>query len=259
MLVDKNASIPLYEQVANVLRQEILNDVYGKSGSIGTHSQLAQRFGVSLITIRKAVQILREQGILAIQQGKGTFVNRTTVVDPLVDLTGISNMMYELNVQTQNQVPVLEIRPTPRWLPEDVRMVFGPECLFILRVVSIGQTRFANTEMYLPIKYAPYFNREKVERNTIYHIYETEAGVHLGKGRQIIRAAGANGSVAENLQLPNNAPVLQLERKTYSKTGELVEYMILTYEASRYSFQVELDINTGSARDYVPDIERRSL
>lgn len=61
MLVDKNASIPLYEQVANVLRQEILNDVYGKSGSIGTHSQLAQRFGVSLITIRKAVQILREQ------------------------------------------------------------------------------------------------------------------------------------------------------------------------------------------------------
>ena len=98
-----------------------------------------------------------------------------------------------------------------------------------------------------------------MERNTIYHIYETEAGVHLGKGRQIIRAAGANGSVAENLQLPNNAPVLQLERKTYSKTGELVEYMILTYEASRYSFQVELDINTGSARDFVPDIERRSL
>lgn len=259
MLVDKNASIPLYEQVANVLRQEILNDVYGKSGSIGTHSQLSQRFGVSLITIRKALQILREQGILAIQQGKGTFVNRTTVVDPLVDLTGISNMMYELNVQTQNQVPVLEIRPTPRWLPEDVRMAYGPECLFVLRVVSVGETRFANTEMYLPIKYASYFNREEAEKHTIYHIYETQAGIRLGKGRQIIRAAGASGSVAENLQLPLNAPVLQIERKTYSTDGELVEYMILTYEASRYSFQVEMDINPGSARDYVPDIERRSL
>lgn len=258
-LVDKNASIPLYEQVANVLRQEILNDVYGKSGSIGTHTQLAQRFGVSLITIRKAVQILGEQGILAIQQGKGTFVNRTTLVDPLEDLTGVSNMMNEINVATKNQVPVLEIRPTPKWLPEDVRMTFGPECLFILRVVSIGETHFANTEMYLPVKYAKYFNQADVEKHTIYQLYEQLAGIRLGKGRQIIRAAGANGHVAENLKLPQNAPVLQIERKTYSKEGELVEYMILSYEASRYSFLVEMDINPGSVRDYVPDIERRSL
>lgn len=258
-LVDKNASIPMYEQIATILRQEILNDVYGKSGSIGTHSQLAARFGVSLITVRKAVQILGKQGILAIQQGKGTFVNRTTVVDPLEHLTGISNMMQELNVATYNQVPVMEICPTPQWLPADVRTIFGPECLYILRVVSVGETLFANTEMYLPIKYADFFHREEVEKKTIYQIYESKVGVRLGKGRQIIRAAGASGNVAQNLKLAQNAPVLQIERKTYSKTGELLEYMILSYEASRYSFLVEMDINPGASRDYVPDIERRSL
>lgn len=55
--------------MANVLRREILNAIYGRSGSIGIRSQLATRLGVSLITIRKAVKILRTQGSLAIQQG----------------------------------------------------------------------------------------------------------------------------------------------------------------------------------------------
>ena len=258
-LVDKNSSISLYVQVANVLRREILNDVYGNNGSIGTQSQLAQRFGVSLITIRKAVKILDEEGILAVQQGKGTFVNRTTLLDPLENLTGVSNMMQDMNVSTRNQVPVAEILPTPQWLPEDVRTTLGEECLFILRVVSVGDTPFANTEMYLPVKYANYLPREQLEKHTVYQLLETRANIRLGKGRQIIRAAGATGSVAKNLRLSQNAPVLQIERKTYSKNGELVEYMILSYEASRYSFLVEMDINAGSARDLAPDIERGSL
>lgn len=258
-IVDKNSSIPLYEQVTNILRQEILNDVYGKSGSIGTHTQLAQRFGVSLITIRKSVQILQEQGILAIQQGKGTFVNRTALVDPLKNLTGVSNMMREMNIPLKNRVPCLEVRSTPRWLPDDVRQLYGPECLYVERVVSIEDTPFANTEMYLPIKYDGMFTVEDAERNTIYQLLEKRGGIQLGKGRQIIRATGAAGSVAQNLQLPQNAPVLQLERKTYTKTGELVEYMILSYEASRYSFLVEMDVDAGTNRDYIPDIERRCL
>ena len=258
-MIDKNSSIPLYEQVTNVLRQEILNNVYGSSGSIGTHTQLAKRFGVSLITIRKAVQILEEQGILAIQQGKGTFVNLTTLVDPLNSLTGASNMLRDMNVTTTNRVPVMEIRKTPVWLPSDVREILGPECLFILRVVSVGDMPFANTEMYLPVKYANAFTRQDVEQRTVYQLLEDRLGLALGKGRQIIRAAGAAGSAAENLNLPKNYPVLQIERKAYSRDGELIEYMILSYEASRYSFLIELDLNPGTARDYVPELERRSL
>lgn len=258
-MIDKNSSIPLYEQITNVLRQEILNNVYGSSGSIGTHTQLAKRFGVSLITIRKAVQILEEEGILAIHQGKGTFVNRTTLVDPLNSLTGASNLLRDMNVTTTNRVPVMEVRKTPGWLPSDVQAILGPECLFILRVVFVGNIPFANTEMYLPIKYAASFTREDVEHQTVYQLLEQRLGVSLGKGRQIIRAAGAAGSAVENLKLPKNHPVLQIERKAYSKEGELIEYMILSYEASRYSFLIELDLNPGTARDYVPELERRPL
>ena len=55
-MVDKNVVTPLHVQVTNELRKEILAKNYGENGCIGTHTQLAERFGVSLRTIRTAVQ-----------------------------------------------------------------------------------------------------------------------------------------------------------------------------------------------------------
>ena len=112
-MVDKNVVTPLHVQVTNELRKEILAKNYGENGCIGTHTQLAERFGVSLRTIRTAVQQLSDEGLVDIRQGKGTFVRRTMFVDPLKDLTGISNMLSQMQVDRESVVPVLEHIETP--------------------------------------------------------------------------------------------------------------------------------------------------
>lgn len=242
-MVDKSVITPLYVQVANELRKEILSNQYGEHGCIGTHSQLSDRFGVSLITIRKAVQILEEEGIVEILQGKGTFVRRTALVDPLRDLTGVSNIMTSMQVETEVAVPVFELRETPQGFSHDLRQGLGPTSLFISRVVSVGETPIACADMYLPGKYAAQFTKAEVEERTVYQIYRDKLGVNLGRGRQIIRAAGAKGEVARKLRLSENSPVLQIERKAYDDRGGLIEYMELTYEAGKYCFEVELELN----------------
>lgn len=243
-MLSKDISIPLYEQVANEFRKEILSGQYGINGSIGTHAQLAERFSVSLITIKKALRILEQENLVDIQQGKGTFVHQNKIIDPLKNLTGISSMMKDLQIETRVSVPVLEVQNTPTWMSKDIRKVLGQQSLFILRVVSIAGSPVANTEMWLPLKYEEYFTKEKVEKQTIYKIYQNEVGIVLGKGKQIISAAGARGLVAKNLDLKDNSPVLQITREAYSETGELIEYMVLSYEASRYSFSVELQLHS---------------
>lgn len=242
-MIDKNVITPLYVQVANELRKEILSNQYGQNGCIGTHNQLVDRFGVSLITIRKAVQILEEEGIVEILQGKGTFVRRTSLVDPLQDLTGISNMMSDMRMENQVTVPVFELRDTPLWIDRDIRSALGEKSLFIRRVVSVGDVPAANADMYLPGKFFPMFTKSEVEDSTIYQIYSNKLGIVLGRGKQIIRAAGATGEVAESLGLAENSPVLQIVRRAYDDQKNLIEYMILTYEASKYCFEVELELS----------------
>lgn len=245
-MVDRSASVPLYKQVANQLRKEIIYNRYGERGRIGTHTELAERFSVSLITIRKAIEVLEQDGIVDVQQGKGTFVRYSGLVDPLKNLTGISFLTDQLSVQTEVSVPVLELIRTPEWLPRDVRSVFGRNSLHVVRISSIQGTPVANTDMYLPAKFAGMFAKEEVERQTVYQIFQNKLGVKLGKGWQVIRAAGASGIVAQNLRIPENWPVLQIERKAYDADSNLIEYMILTYEASRYAFVVEMELSTGS-------------
>ena len=57
----------------------------------------------------------------AIRQGKGTFVRRTMFVDPLKDLTGISNMLSQMQVDRESVVPVLEHIETPAWIAQSIR------------------------------------------------------------------------------------------------------------------------------------------
>lgn len=242
-MVDKNVVTPLHVQVTNELRKEILAKNYGENGCIGTYTQLAERFGVSLRTIRTAVQQLSDEGLVDIRQGKGTFVRRTMFVDPLKDLTGISNMLSQMQVDRESVVPVLEHIETPAWIAQSIRQQLGETCVFIRRNVIVDGVPTANADMYLPGKYQGFFDRKELETLTVYQVYQQKLGVALGRGRQIIRAAGASKSAAESLGLPEGSPVLQIERQAFSAEGELIEYMILTYEASKYCFEVELELN----------------
>ena len=93
--IEKDSRVPMYEQIAARLKNEILEKKFGSSGNIGTHTQLAEEFGVSLITVRKAVQLLVDEGLLDVVQGKGTFVKNTVLQDDLTRLTGASNIISE--------------------------------------------------------------------------------------------------------------------------------------------------------------------
>ena len=73
----------MYQQIVDTLRSEILRGKYHASGNLGTHKELAERFGVSMITIRKAMQLLAEEGLVDIKQGKGTFVRDSVPQDSL--------------------------------------------------------------------------------------------------------------------------------------------------------------------------------
>lgn len=242
-MVDKNISTPLYIQIADVLRREILSKQYGDHGCIGTHAQLAERFSVSLRTIRSASQLLEKEGLVDIHQGKGTFVRRTMLVDHLQDLTGISALLKCIGMEKEVSVPEFCLVDTPAWAQPDVRRELGGRCLFIRRIIKIRGEPAGCADMYLPEKYFSQMTRAEVEASSIFQIYQNKLGIELGRGRQIIRAAGATYEEAANLQIPENSPVLRIERKAYDAQGRLIEFMLLTYEADKYCFEVEAELN----------------
>lgn len=239
-MIDKNSSIPMYQQIVDTLRSEILRGKYHASGNLGTHKELAERFGVSMITIRKAMQLLAEEGLVDIKQGKGTFVRDSVPQDSLRSLTGIQNVLSSQNIPARQQVKTFEVIPVPKRFDESIREAMGDCCLHIERVHTVEEKPVAYADIYLPIAFGEQITRSDVENANIYQIYKNKLKVELGKGRQKILAAAAGKRSAEKLQVSPKSPVLEVQRCAYSKDGRLIEYMEMFYEPHHYTFEVEL-------------------
>ena len=242
--IEKDSRVPMYEQIAARLKNEILEKKFGSSGNIGTHTQLAEEFGVSLITVRKAVQLLVDEGLLDVVQGKGTFVKNTVLQDDLTRLTGASNIISESHLSAKVDVAAFEIIDTPSSFGPELKEGLGQQCLHIQRVHLLEKVRTAYAEIFIPGKYGANFTKADVESRTIYQLYEEKLHMQLGRGKQTIRADRASPQAAKALQIPEGWPVLSNRRRAYNAQGELVEYMIMTYEYTQYSFDVELNLSS---------------
>lgn len=243
-VIEKDSSVPMYEQIATLLKSDILQKKIAPSGNIGTHAELAQRFGVSLITIRKAIRLLADDGLIDIVQGKGTFAKSTVLQDPLTRLTGASNIISEKHLAAKVEVPTFEIIETPGCFDAAIKKGLGPKCLRIERLHLVEGVRTAYAEIFIPQKYGEHITKADVEGYTIYQIYENKWQLQLGKGKQTIRADRASARAAKALDIEEGWPVLSIIRRAYSATGDLVEYMFLTYEYTQYSFDVELMLSS---------------
>lgn len=77
--INKTSAIPMYRQVADRIRADIKNGIYKVDEKIPTELELIDKYSVSRITIRQAVELLVEEGVLSRHQGKGTFVTTPSV------------------------------------------------------------------------------------------------------------------------------------------------------------------------------------
>lgn len=72
--LDHSSSIPLYRQLAGIIREGIESGEYKNDSQIPTETALSQKYNISRITVRKALEELTDEGLLIRKQGKGTFV-----------------------------------------------------------------------------------------------------------------------------------------------------------------------------------------
>ena len=88
-IIDYNSVIPLYEQVASALRADIQGGAFDATKRLPTEEELAEKYGISRITVRRAVGDLVEEGLVEKKQGKGTFI-RTPKMHKDMNRSGMS-------------------------------------------------------------------------------------------------------------------------------------------------------------------------
>lgn len=243
-----NASpIPLYYQVANVLRHRILDGVYHPGERIGTEMEMCEQFGVSRITVRQALEELGREKLLRRRRGLGTFVSDRLPRLASISFTGFLEDLFAQVLLTESKDVRIERVGAEEEVARALQLSENDPVVRIERVRWMAGAPLAHTVSYLPPSVGSSIAAEDLEQLPLMHLLERRLGVHLEEAIQTIRAVLAPPDLGAMLGIREGGPLLLVQRTAYA-AGRPVEYVLTHYRADRYQYTVRLGRITRGER-----------
>lgn len=235
--VDRSSPIPLYFQLAQHIEREIESGRIPNGALFENEIQLAEQFGLSRPTMRRAMQHLVDKGLIVRRRGIGTRVVQPKVRRPL-ELTSLYDDLAESGQSPTTAVIDLSHAEADETVAAQLDVPLGAEVLRVVRLRSAADNPIAKLTNYLPLALGD-FTPEDLERTGLYDLMRTR-GVRLHSATQVVGARNATAPEARLLGEPPRAAVLTMQRTSYNDLGAAVEYGDHIYASSRYSFHTNL-------------------
>jgi GntR family transcriptional regulator len=230
----------LHRQLFLALREQIRRGVYTDGEAIPTEEQLCQSFGVSRITVRRAVADLVEEGWLEKRVGRGTFVRQPTAKPQGNAKSTFIESLAKRSKQTQ--VSVLEVarRPPPAHVAELMGLAEGTELVYASRLRAIANVPLLFIDSWVVPEYAAPLTPKALKEHSLSEMLLT-SGASFRYVTEEITAVAADPHVATLLKVEVGAPLLCVARLVSKDVAKPVMYLTayMTSERSRIVFAHE--------------------
>lgn len=238
MRLDTTSGIPLYVQVRERLRADL--DQMEQGQPIPVEAELEKRFGVSRITIRRAVEDLALEGLLVRQQGRGTFVQRPKLTHELSLITSWTDQLKRLGfVPRTAHRECIEETPSPQ-IADALRLESSEIVVRIQRVRLAQREPISYMINYIPARLAPGLANKKFAQESLYELLENEYGLLAAMAVDTVGSRLATEEEASALKIDRKAPVLSVRRLSYLEDGTPMELAFVTSRGDRYQYEVTL-------------------
>jgi len=233
----KNLPLPLYINIKNQLKQQILSDDYSIDERIPSENQLMTSFGVSRITVRKALKELHAEGLLWSIQGKGAFVSKPKVSQEIRSLQSLLEAIdSRLNRVSTKLLSAKKVTPSQA----------VQDNLNSKKVFEITRIRYLNKKpISLDTSYFPIEIGIKVldthETDDIFHTLENNLNVSLGQAHISMEARSAESKLAKILEVHIGKPIFWVTRLIKDMNDETIVCEYLAYRGDAYKYHLELN------------------
>ena len=240
--------VPLYTQIKDQLRRSILDGTYQPHQQMPSESETMAMFKVSRITVRQALGDLQKEGLIFKIHGKGSFVSKPKAFQDLSGLLGFGEAMSRMGYEAYNQVVSFKTVQAPKQVAERLRV--GPRT----PVAEIKRVRYLNREpisldmTYLPSELGDRLRKEDLASRDIFLILENDYGISLGNADLQIEAMLADASIALPLHIEEGAPILCIERLTFTIDQQPLDFEYLYSRGDAFQYRMRIERHTTEPR-----------
>lgn len=236
--------VPRYVQAREMLTDQIKSGELPSGEKLPSEQELAIRFGVSRMTIRKSLDDLVDAGLIYRRHGIGTFVSKSTFERNHTHVTDFFS-----TCKMEGRVPksiVLEKRivPASEKIARCLNIETGDQLILITTLRSVDDAPITYHEAYLPVRYFPdLVLAEKddlsLDKQHVWQLVE-QKGHTMANIVEKLEARIADDHLAKLLEVDAGSPILYGERVLFSDEGMPLKYAECFNRGDRYSLSVVL-------------------
>jgi GntR family transcriptional regulator len=222
-----------YLRVLEALRQDVLALAPGSVAP--SESELAARHGVSRMTARNAVLVLRQEGLLYVERGRGVFVARRKLdLHGTPAPLGFTEMARRHGLTPASRLLRFDRGHADAALAQRLGLEDGAPVFFVERLRLADGTPMAHELTAVPVAICPTLFRRNLAADSLYRILVDDHGHALGGYAEEVEAGAAGRTMARLFRVTPSDPVLIARRVVYDRRGRPVEWTLGTYRADRY-------------------------
>lgn len=215
---------PLYQEVKHKLMESLRDGEWKAGEMIPAEKRLCERFGVSVGTLRKAVDELAAENILMRHQGRGTFVTSHSQDRYMFGFFHISGKDGKKEYPKVEFVS-LTLGKADADSARRLGIRTGAKVYRIINRLSLAGKPVIVDDIMLPERFFSDLTEVHVRerRTTLYQLYQDSFGVAVLRTEERLEAQGANKEVAALLELEQGTPLLHIIRRAMTFRDEVVE------------------------------------
>lgn len=222
-----------YLQVRDYLRSLVTSELHA-GDPVPSERMLCERFGVSRMTVRQAVDALVVEGVLERVQGRGTFV-APPKVDLQIRLASFTEEMTRRGMTASVKVLAAEETPAEPDIAAALEIPHGATVIHLYRLRYADDEPMAVEHTWLPAARVPGFLDDEAPSSV--YVELAARGLIPDWGEDTIDAGEADHEEAELLTIKRGKPVLRISRRAFTGS-EAIEYARSAYRSDRYTLWV---------------------
>ena len=236
-MLKQDAITPLYVQLMEELETSIRNGVYKPGDKIMTEAEMAKEYGVSLITVRKAVGSLMEKGLVVRKQGKGTFVTKPKYSRNMKKLQSFTEMCEQMGVKPGAQVLENRLIMADKKVADRLGIEPGSNVVYISRLRLADGEPVQVEKSYFPLKYA-FLLEEDLNNGSMFECLKEKAGAKVASSEKMIELCRATEEEAALMDVKKGDYLLFVKSTAYDENGEPMYAGIQLINGDRFSLYV---------------------
>lgn len=230
---------PYYLQIREVIYNKIINGEYKTGEKLPSEDKLAEEFGVSRMTVCKALAELVNNEYLTRIQGSGTYVSKIRKEGSQLDIVGFNDSMNKKGFKVNTKVFLKQLEVPSKEIVKKLNIPFTQKVIHLKRLRLVNNEPIVVQDTYLNAKLCEELLEVDFENNALYESIRNICGRNIIRSKDIIEAIAADAETSELLEVKVGFPVLLTQRIAYVDNNVPIELTYSLYRSDQYVLEVE--------------------